>query len=125
MCACLQLCETLKRDCPRVHLDAVELDNQGVCIRFAPMETMHGEHKNQSDIGVVVSVSVSIYIFVMKSIFRYTYICGQLLMCTVIGPALGTEESHCLNHLSFIHSFILSNKLSVNGHFINNVHIVS
>ena len=38
-----QLCETLKRDCSKVHIAAIEIANEGVCIRFAPMESIHGK----------------------------------------------------------------------------------
>ena len=40
---CFQLCETLKRDCPKVHIAAIEIADEGICIRFAPMESIHGK----------------------------------------------------------------------------------
>ena len=39
-----QLAETLKREIPEVHVTAVEVENIGMCIRYAPLETSYSEY---------------------------------------------------------------------------------
>lgn len=46
---CIQLYETLRRDCPHVHITAVQLDGIGVSIRFAPVESGQCKYINSSD----------------------------------------------------------------------------
>lgn len=37
-----QLAETLQAENPNVEITVVELEREGICLRFAPLESVHG-----------------------------------------------------------------------------------
>lgn len=37
-----QLAETLQSENPNVEITVVELEREGICLRFAPLESVHG-----------------------------------------------------------------------------------
>jgi len=43
LCLCTQLAEVLRRDVPTVHVSTLDIENVGLCVRFAPLESARGE----------------------------------------------------------------------------------
>ena len=40
----LQLAETLQAENPRVEISAIDVEREGICIRFAPLESAQGRY---------------------------------------------------------------------------------
>ncbi|XP_041362368.1 putative pyridoxal-dependent decarboxylase domain-containing protein 2 [Gigantopelta aegis] len=50
------LAETLQTSCPKVPVDAVEVDREGVCIRYAPLETAQVKGTTEEDVKEFIRV---------------------------------------------------------------------
>ena len=100
-CACwapfpwlLQLCETLKRDSPKVHIAAIEIANEGICIRFAPMESIHGKN---TDSHLTAATVVESFVCACRAVQLSSYIhrLGHLIVTPFVQFF---SNRHCCAH---------------------------
>ena len=65
-CLFLQLAETLQAENPKVEITAIDVEREGICIRFAPLESAQGikmqdPHNILFDEALLMSITTLIF----------------------------------------------------------------
>lgn len=65
----LQLCDTLYLENPNVDVELIDVENEGNCIKFSPLDTSQGvfvssiSHRNQKNDGLFMFVLIHQLLF--------------------------------------------------------------